>query len=265
MDGQSYPCCLVLVNGPSMSQISHLKLDLLALIPLSQGLLDDLQLVSSELQVVPNQQPKGDYLKFDSEGISLWDQALGRMHLDFVHDSVNYTRSGNRGKSELIAKALGLAKGPQRIFDATIGLAQDAWFLSQLGATVEGCERSPVVFLLLSDALRRVGPSGFKIHYADSKNILSKHSSDYTAVYLDPMFPEKTKSALPRKEMQIFRKWVGADMDSVELLQLALKSGASRVVVKRPLKSAELKSGVVHSFVGSTVRYDLYSPDKETK
>jgi len=74
------------------------------------------------------------------------------------------------------------------------------------------------------------------------------------------MFPEKKKSALPRKEMRIFRKWVGEDLDALDLLQAALRSSAERVVVKRPIKAPALQEGVIHSFEGKTVRYDLYSP-----
>ena len=79
-----------------------------------------------------------------------------------------------------------------------------------------------------------------------------------TVLYLDPMFPEKNKTALPRKEMQIFRGWVGADEDSAELLKLALQLPVDRIVVKRPLRAEPLLDKVTHSFEGKTVRYDLY-------
>ena len=236
-----------------------MKLPIKPVSPLPPSLQEKIKLVQDQLQLVPEENPTGSYFLYDDQGLSLQDEDLGRLHLDFKADKQNYARASHRGKSELIAKAVGLPKGCKRVFDATLGLAQDAWFLTRLGAEVEGCERSPVVYLLLSDAVERSGETALRIHYGDSMQML-KNLRDVSTVYLDPMFPEKKKSALPRKEMQIFRKWVGDDMDSDSLLTAALDSGAERVVVKRPLKSPQLRSGVIHSFEGTTVRYDLYSP-----
>lgn len=228
--------------------------------PLPSTLQDSIQVVQAELQVSETElQPTGSYFLYDDQGLSFQDEELGRLHLDFLN-SVDYGRRAHRGKSELIAKAVGLSKGPQKVFDATLGLAQDAWFLSQLGAQIEGCERSPVVYLLLADALERAKAVSFKIHYGDSRQWMQKGDADFSVIYIDPMFPEKKKSALPRKEMRIFRKWVGEDLDSAELMQAALASSAERVVVKRPLRAEALCPGAIHSFEGQTVRYDLYTP-----
>jgi 16S rRNA (guanine1516-N2)-methyltransferase len=110
------------------------------------------------------------------------------------------------------------------------------------------------------DALARSKETRLKIHFVDSIQWIREHSENYTVIYIDPMFPEKKKSALPRKEMRIFRKWVGEDMDALELLQTALTSHVERVVVKRPMKSEPMGPGSIHSFEGQTVRYDLYTP-----
>ncbi len=237
----------------------RMKFDLKADLTIPQALQEQFQVVSDRLQLTPTENPAGSFFLYDEKGLSLKDEELGLLHLDFINDHLNYARAAHRGKSELIAKAIGLAKGHKRVFDATLGLAQDAWFLTQLGAEVEGCERSPVVYLLLFDALLRSNESRLKIHYGDSIERLQS-LNDISTVFLDPMFPDKKKSALPRKEMRIFRKWVGDDMDAESLLQAALRSSAERVVVKRPIKAPDLKAGVVHSFEGKTVRYDLYSP-----
>ena len=71
---------------------------------------------------------------------------------------------------------------------------------------------------------------------------------------------EKKKSALPRKEMQIFRSVVGADADSMDLLKESLRVAKDRVVVKRPIKEAPLMEQVQHRFEGSAIRFDLYQP-----
>jgi 16S rRNA (guanine1516-N2)-methyltransferase len=239
--------------------VDKMKLPLLAQLPLPESLKHALKTVESDLQLEVVDSALGNYFLYDESGLSFHDEEMGRLHLDFLN-SVDYVRKAHRGKSELIAKAVGLPKGPQKVFDATVGLAQDAWFLSQLGADVEGCERSPVVYLLLKDAIDRAGVEHLKVHFGDSIEYIQKNSQNFSVIYIDPMFPEKKKSALPRKEMRIFRKWVGEDPDSDQLLQTALQSSVERVVVKRPMKASPMTAGPIHSFEGQTVRYDLYTP-----
>jgi 16S rRNA (guanine1516-N2)-methyltransferase len=195
------------------------------------------------------------------------------LKIDFLNDHLHYQRKNHRGKQELIAKALGSSKGIRRVLDLTCGMAEDAFFLAQIGFEVRALERSRPLFEVLQQALltaRSQAPESetlarFQLQFADSINYLQsadfhEHDKSGLALYLDPMFPEKKKSALPRKEMQIFRTLVGADSDSGELFSVAMKSGVSRVVVKRPVKAEPLAPGVIHSFEGRTVRYDLYVP-----
>lgn len=198
------------------------------------------------------------------------------LKIDFLNDHVNYSRKGHRGKSELIAKALGLGKGVKCVFDLTCGLAQDAFFLAQLGVEVRAFERSEQLFKILNSALLAARDQAPDREDLKRLSIELKNSIDFlssqefrdmdqseVALYLDPMFPEKKKSALPRKEMQIFRMLVGDDLDATELLAKALESRCQRVVVKRPLKAEDLGEGVIHRFKGTTVRYDLYKPKED--
>lgn len=190
--------------------------------------------------------------------------------LDFIHDHLNYKRRGHRGKQELIAKALGLHLGNQRVLDLTAGLGQDAVFLVQLGFTVTAVERNAKIYSWLADALlraREADPELFsrlEFVHADGKEIV-RNFFDVDAVYIDPMFPHKKGDALPRKEMVIFRKLVGDDTDAVELFQAAMQGVARRIVVKRPLKAPPLFGEPVHSFKGKTIRYDLYIRHDERK
>ncbi|MDP2105284.1 MAG: class I SAM-dependent methyltransferase, partial [Desulfobulbaceae bacterium] len=78
-------------------------------------------------------------------------------------------------------------------------------------------------------------------------------------VYLDPMYPHRTKSALVKKEMRILRLLVGDDPDAPKLLAAALACARERVVVKRPIK-AEPITGPTPSMaiIGKTGRFDVY-------
>jgi 16S rRNA (guanine1516-N2)-methyltransferase len=78
-------------------------------------------------------------------------------------------------------------------------------------------------------------------------------------IYIDPMFPERKKSALVKKEMLILKDIVGPDIDSAKLLQIATKHAKRKVVVKRP-KLAGYIDDIKPSFSikGKSCRYDIY-------
>jgi len=211
--------------------------------------------------------PPDDFQFLQSaEGLSLQTK-IGVLAIDFVGDKINYARPLRRGKNELIAKAVGIGKGLTDVVDATAGLAQDAVVLARLGCRVRAVERIPWIAPLLEDAKRRAAGQAewlerIDFFCQDSREFLQSLSVKPEVIYLDPMFPDpenkSKKSALPRKEMQIFRNLVGPDGDARELFDIALAKAQFRVVVKRPKHAPDLAAGVAHRFTGNSVRYDLY-------
>ncbi|PWU19321.1 MAG: SAM-dependent methyltransferase [Bdellovibrio sp.] len=198
--------------------------------------------------------------------------------IDFINDRTRYHKP-LRGKNELLARALGLHRKPAlHIFDATFGLGEDAWTLARLGARVTACEREPLLYELAKNALEaaRSHPgmaevaSRVDLRSGDSQEFLRRSQADDQpdCIFLDPMFPESTKTALPRGEMQLLRGWLGSRLKDGSLLEssdrsildLALGIARERVAVKRPLKSPPLRGGFIHQYRGRTIRYDLYLP-----
>lgn len=197
-----------------------------------------------------------------------------QLYVDFLNDKKRYQRP-HRGKNELIARAIGLSKGLSTVWDMTAGLAEDAVLMAQIGATVCAFERQPLLAELLRQAqeqaqneLKNQGESR-RLEWVKRLSIQSGNSIEFLkgeisdrpqVIYLDPMFEDiKKKTALPRKEMQIFRELVGMDVDSIDLFREAYRVALKRVVVKRALKAPPLVEGVTHSFEGTSVRYDLYA------
>ena len=79
------------------------------------------------------------------------------------------------------------------------------------------------------------------------------------AVYLDPMFPHKKKSALVKKEMRLFQQLLGSDDDADHLLQSALDLATKRVVVKRPQYAPYLADHAPSMQINSKkYRFDVY-------
>jgi 16S rRNA (guanine1516-N2)-methyltransferase len=174
-------------------------------------------------------------------------------------------------KKEALARALGLKKQTKPvIIDATGGLARDSFIIASLGFDVTLLERSPIVYTLIRDGIARaeqnsvtqIAARRIRTLQTDAMVWLNQLESQDKPdiIYLDPMFPEKKKSALPKKEMLIFHDIVGDDVDANELLSSALSCATKRVVVKRPRLSNYLKAPRDPSFsqTGSSCRFDIY-------
>jgi 16S rRNA (guanine1516-N2)-methyltransferase len=134
---------------------------------------------------------------------------------------------------------------------------------------VTAVERSAVLGALLHDGLERATAadavegavlSRIKLVVGDAIELLSQ-SPDQKApevVYLDPMYPLRGKTALPKKEMRLLRRLVGDDEDAGELFNAAARVARDRVVVKRTPRAPPLAPKPSISCRGKLARYDVY-------
>lgn len=191
------------------------------------------------------------------------------VYVDFLAPSWLYRLEHATRSSELIARAIGLKKNYRpHVVDVTAGLGADASIIVALGCTVTMIERSPIVATLLQDGLSRAQQgrpelfSKLEFRPGDAINVLESYKTNDqrpAVIYLDPMFPERTKSALVKKEMRMLKELVGSDLDSPDLFNLALQVASKRVVVKRPLYAPTLTAQTPHLVVkGKTLRFDVY-------
>jgi len=195
----------------------------------------------------------------------------GPVMVDLVSPTMEYRRRHGGGRRQSMARAVGLKGANQpTVIDATAGLGRDAYVLAHLGCYVQMIERCPVVGVLLEDGLQRAkqhpGPAEIIRHrltltIGDSKTILQNMPAKERpeVIYLDPMYPHRTKSSLVKKEMRILRALAGDDQDAPGLLEASLACARNRVVVKRPRLAAAIK-GITPSTVitGKNSRYDVY-------
>lgn len=193
----------------------------------------------------------------------------------FHGSAVNYRRAKGGGRSEMIARSVGIkgAKLPN-VIDATAGLGVDAFVLASLGCRVTLLERVPAVSALLQDGLDRsacyAGTGDSQLaEILQRMQLVRMDAIEYfrqlaargapEVVYLDPMFPQRQKSAAVKKEMQLFHRLIGADVDADRLFEAALASGAGRVVVKRPRRAKPLADcAPSYCMEGKRNRYDIY-------
>lgn len=209
--------------------------------------------------------PTCDYqweLRFPTENLS-------PIAVDFQSQRLQYRQKFGGGRQQAIARALGLKKGISPfVVDATAGLGRDAYILASLGCKVYMLERNPVIHALLEDGLRRLAlvethnksiAAQLQLSHSDSREWLLNTTQIVDIVYLDPMYPHRSKSALVKKEMRVLRKLVGDDLDVAALLETALRVAKNRVVVKRPKTAPAIGSvAPTHCIESKNTRFDVY-------
>lgn len=175
-------------------------------------------------------------------------------------------RSGRTGGSTrpLLCRALGLDRGVRTVVDATAGLGRDAFTLATWGAEVVLVERNPILHALLADGLRRAAglPAAARMTLVHGDALLFLRETEAPdAVFLDPMFEDRGKAALPGWELQILRKLLGPGQDAIaELLDAARAVAMKRVVVKRPAHGKIPGRKPDASYAGGRVRYEVFTP-----
>ena len=145
--------------------------------------------------------------------------------------------------------------------DATAGLGEDSLLLAAAGFRVHLFEYNPVIAALLLDAMERAQEvpelrepvSRMELHLGDSIEAMNRAEDSIGGipdlVLLDPMFPERQKSALVKKKFQLIHR--------LESSCAAIAAGPRKILIKRPLKGPWLagrKPG--YSISGKAVRYD---------
>ena len=208
--------------------------------------------------------PDGVELRFIDDGLTLCADGM-RLCEDF-RELLPRLRADRLGR-ELLVKAARVRGTEHPVaVDATAGLGEDSLLLAAAGFTVTLCESDPVIALLLADALRRAANepqlagivSRMTLVEADSVEVLGGLETPPDVVYLDPMFPSRTKSAAVKKKFQLLHRLEAPCANEGSLMGAATDANPRRIVVKRPVKASVL-AGVKpsHAIAGKAVRFDV--------
>ena len=211
-------------------------------------------------------------LCLDDNFTELFDSRLNTsIHVDFAEGALAHRQQFGGGRSQAIARAIGLKHGNMpNVIDITAGLARDAYILASLGCRVTLVEQSVVLYTLLQDGILRglaneasanVLKNFMNLVHADSVLYMEHLDRDTKpdVIYIDPMYPERKKSALVKKDMQILQHLLGKDENAPLLLKTALESATRRVVVKRPIHAAPVNGIEPNTSISSKkTRYDVY-------
>jgi len=197
------------------------------------------------------------------------EEGIRTLAVDFLSGPVRH-RLRRFSRREPLVRAVGVRSGATlSVLDATPGLGRDGVLLALMGCKVTMVERSAPLVALLEDGVLRAHrelsqwagrPICVRIEFGDSRSWMEAlHFGDAPQViYLDPMFPPRSKSALVKLEMRTVREIAG-EGDNDGLLEAAFRAARQRVVVKRPKGAAPLCGSCPdHQVKSPTIRYDVY-------
>lgn len=191
-------------------------------------------------------------------------------YIDFNAGKLHHRSKLAGRRTELIAKAMGIKPGDKPvIIDATAGLGRDSFILASIGYHVTLLEKSLIVHALLANALTRMHPSSHLAKVATRMTLINANAVDWLKnlaanarpdiIYVDPMFPERQKSASVKKEMLLLQQLLPAEEQDDALFNQALACAVKRVVVKRPRLAGHLADKPpTYSLMGKSSRFDIY-------
>lgn len=179
---------------------------------------------------------------------------LGELRLPSI------ARRVRRGRRLPLARACGAGPGV-RLHDALAGWGTDGLVLAALGCIVRMSECQPLIHGVLEERLRRLDVKKNVACHLEDASDLWRGGASFDVVYLDPMFGEHPKTALPAKHMQVLAELADTvdDRQITRLIDQALTVALSRVVVKRRAAAPAL-GRPAWSIAGRSVRFDVYSP-----
>jgi 16S rRNA (guanine1516-N2)-methyltransferase len=195
------------------------------------------------------------------------------MRGDFTRE-LRRLRPANVSRELLVRAARVRGCEHPRAVDATAGMGEDSLLLAAAGFDVTLYEHDAVIAALLADALERAAAvpelapvvARMRLVRGDSVAALralaeADASARPDVVLLDPMFPERRKSASVKKKAQLLQRLQTPEKDEAAMLDAAIGARPRKVVVKRPLKGPFL-SGVkpAYQIAGKAVRYDVLVP-----
>ena len=183
----------------------------------------------------------------------------------------SYTRGAywkrlKKGQHERLVKLCKPARH-SAVLDMTAGLLQDSLILARCGFQVTALERNPTLWQMAQNSLQAFieetayHETAERLQHLQADSTSWQADKEYAVVYLDPMFPERDKSAAVTKEAQLLQAHESpASADEEQgLLDNAKHIASKRVIVKRPPQAPYLANQAPDfSDEGKAIRYDIY-------
>ena len=141
------------------------------------------------LKIVGNE-PDSNHLLYNEKGLSYVSTSSKNksiLHINFLKGSLGWRIKRSEHESSL-KKAIGKHAHQLTIFDATAGQLNDSMIFLSLGHQVVAVEQSKILYLLVSDAIKRAGEElpildNLKFINGNSIEIFKKDNNHFDLIY----------------------------------------------------------------------------------
>ena len=137
-----------------------------------------------------------------------------------------------RDKKDMFWKIF--SQNKSAILDCTAGFGRDSFLLDSMGHDVTMIENSPIVAMLLKNALRRSNNINIKLFFGNAYDYMKHCHKKYDYIYLDFMFEKLKNKSLSSKNNETLKIISFNDNDKNKIIQLAQSVSNKKVIVKEP-------------------------------
>ena len=144
------------------------------------------------------------------------------------------------------------------VLDCTAGFGRDSFLLESMGHDVTMIENSPIVAMLLKNALRRSNNINIKLFFGNAYDYMKHSNEKYDYIYIDFMFEKLKNKSLSSKNDEALKMISFNDNDKNKIIQLAQSVSNKKVIVKEPRNTV---SGILRpNFIIKTklLKYNIY-------
>jgi len=120
------------------------------------------------------------------------------------------------------------------ILDCTAGFGRDGFLLDSMGHDVTMIENSPIVAMLLKNALRRSDNINIQFFFGNAFDYMKHSKQKYDYIYIDFMFDKLKNKSLSSKNDETLKMISFNDNDKNKIIQLAQCISNKKVIVKEP-------------------------------
>tara|TARA_B100001778_G_C18522209_1_gene599427 strand:- start:21 stop:734 length:714 start_codon:yes stop_codon:yes gene_type:complete len=204
-------------------------------------------------------------LKFEESNIHILNTNYKKpafVNISFLDKKVNDRLKMRMRDNNDIFNKIFPDKGSE-ILDCTAGFGRDARILDLLGYKVTMIEKSPLIILILKNALNILKDHNLTLYYGDSYDFLNHSEKEYDYIYIDFMFDKTKDKSLSSKNDEILKIISLSEKNKNRLIKLAIKKSKKRVIVKEPKHSSSNIINANFNIKTKLINYNIYNGENK--
>ena len=188
--------------------------------------------------------------------------------MSFIPILDNYRDIIKQNKKHIFNRIL--KKNNLNILDCTGGFGRDACIISSLGNKVTLIEQSPIISIVLKEAINNIQDNEIKnifenisIKFGNCLDFIRQTDKNFDYIYFDFMF-NINKSALPNKREQFLRKITINNIEvNKDIIRETIQRMNCKIIVKEHIKSNDYEDlNIINTYKEKVVKYNLIDSKK---